>query len=182
MQKQGDPSGAAASFGRVIREHPEDRANTAIAHFELAEIDMASGALPSAIDHYRSALAIDSSDVRYANNLAFALIEAGRPNEALPVLGRALARFPGQAWVHKNYGLALLRSDAAHEAIAAFDRALELDPSLASARGLRAEARAQAHDARGARTDWDAYLAMAHDETERAEIEARLRAMGTIVN
>jgi len=79
-------------------------------------------------------------------------------------------------------GLALLRSDDAREAIPAFDRALELDPSLASALGLRAEARARLNDARGARADWQAYLGMVHDDAERAELEARLRAMRVIAN
>jgi cytochrome c-type biogenesis protein CcmH/NrfG len=112
LRKLDDATGAASCFERVIRDHPGERANVAIAHFGLAEIDMASG--------------------------------------------------------------------AAREAIAALDRALELDPGLSSARGLRAEAKAQLHDAGGARADWDAYLGMAHDETERAGIEARLRAMGTL--
>ena len=182
LGKLGDATGAAASFGRVIREHPDDRANTAIAHFELAEIAMNSGALARAIDHYRSALALDSTAVLYANHLGFALIQVGRPKEALAVLHDALDRFPGEARVHRNYGLALMRSDAAREAIPAFDRALELDPSLSSALGLRAEAKARLHDARGARSDWDAYLRMAHDETERPQIEARLRALGTLSN
>ena len=180
LARSGDATGAATLYGRVIREHPSDRFLASSAHAGLADIDMASSAWPSAIEHWRSALALDSTHVAYSNNLGFSLIQAGRPNEAIPVLLAALARFPGEARLHKNHGLALLQSGAAREAIRAFDRALARDPSLASARGLRAEARAQLHDLRGARADWDAYLGMAHDQSERADLEARLRALGAI--
>jgi Tfp pilus assembly protein PilF len=141
---------------------------------------MASGAYPSATAHYSSALALDSTDVSYFNNLGFALIAAGRPNDAMPVLRDALNRFPGNAHLHKNLGLALLRSGLVRDAILEFGTALGRDASLASAWGLRAEAKAQSHDFAGARADWDVYLGMQHDETERAEIEPRLRALGAL--
>jgi Tfp pilus assembly protein PilF len=182
LRRQGDLNGAAAWYGRVLREFPDDRARGGNAHFELAEIDMASGAIPSAIDHYRNALAQDSTDVRYLNNLGFALTVAGRPNEAMPVLREALNRFPGEARLHKNLGLALLRSGSVRDAIFEFGAALDRDASLASAWGLRAEAKAQSHDFAGARADWNVYLGMRHDEVERAEIEPRLRALGALHN
>ncbi len=178
--KTGDGTRAAALLGRVIKDHPGNRALVSGAHFWLAEIDMASGALASAIDHYRSALALDSTNVLYPNNLAYALIRAGRPNEAAPTLVQALSRFPGEALLHKNLGLALLRAGTPDGALPALDAALERDPGLASAWGLRAEAKARLRDLAGARADWDMYLGMAHDETERPGIEARLRALGAI--
>jgi tetratricopeptide (TPR) repeat protein len=180
LRRSGDANGAAAWYGRVLREFPGDRAHGANAHFQLAEIDMASGAIPSAIEHYRSALAQDSTNVGYYNNLAFALITAGRSNDAMPVIRVALDRFPGEARLHKNLGLALLRSGAARDAITEFGAALERDASLASAWALRAEARAQLRDLPGARADWNVYLGMRHDEGERAEIEPRLRALGAL--
>src|SRR5262249_39988471 len=141
-----------------------------------------SDALPSAIEHYRTALAQDSTSVGYFNSLAFALTSAGRPNEALPVIRAALDRFPGVAALHKNFGLALLRSGSARDAVHEFGAALERTAALASAWGLRAEARAQLRDLAGARADWNTYLGMAHDEVERTEIEARLRALGAIAD
>jgi Tfp pilus assembly protein PilF len=151
-----------------------------MAHFGLAEIDMSAGALPSAIDHYHQALAQDSTIVLYPNNLAFALIRAGRPNLAASVLVRALQRFPGEALLHKNLGLAQLRAGALAGAVEAFDSALDRDPALASAWGLRAEAKAKLHDLAGARSDWNTYLGMAHDESERPGIEAQLRRLGAL--
>jgi Tfp pilus assembly protein PilF len=141
---------------------------------------MAAGALPSAIEHYREALARDSTVSAYPNNLAFALIRDGRPNEAASVLERALERFPSQALLHKNLGLARLRAGKLEGAIQAFDTALDRDPALASAWGFRAEAKAKLHDLAGARSDWNTYLNMAHDESERPAIEGQLHMLGAL--
>ena len=181
-RRTGDATGAAVLFGRVIEERPDDLTLVGNAHYGLAEIDMGSGAFPSAIDHYRQALAVDSTNVAYFNNLAFALVQAGRPGEALPVLNAGIARFPGAAQLHKNLGLAHLRIGGLPEAITALDAALDRDPALASALGLRAEARARMGDLAGARADWDTYLGMLHDETERPAIEAQLRRLGALTN
>jgi len=116
------------------------------------------------------------------NHRAVEQIEADSLREARASLAAALEAEPRYAPSMLNLGLALLRSGDARAAIPAFGRALELDPGLASARGLRAEARAQLNDGRGARADWQAYLGMTHDERERAEIEARLRALGALSN
>ena len=164
----------------LVTEILNEPALASNANYGLAEIDLSAGALPSAIEHYRVALAQDSTNVAYPNNLAFALIRAGRPNEATPVLMRALERFPGEALLHKNLGLARLRTGDLAGAIKSLDAALDGDPSLASAWGLRAEVRARLHDLPGARSDWDTYLGMAHDESERPGIEAQLRRLGAL--
>jgi tetratricopeptide (TPR) repeat protein len=150
------------------------------AHYGLAEIDMGSGAHQSAIEHYRQALALDSTSVAYVNNLAFALIEAGQEGEAVPVLRKGLQRFPGAAQLHKNLGLAYLKSGSWKDAIEAFDAALDRDASLASAWGLRAETRARMRDFPGARRDWNIYLGMLYDEAERPVIEAQLQRLGAL--
>ncbi len=178
--RSGDQTGAATLYARVAKERSNEPELASKAHYGLAEIDVTAGALPSAIEHYRLALAQDSTDVAFPNNLAFALIRAGRPNEAIPVLVQALKRFPGQALVHKNLGLALMRTGDLAGAIKSLDMALDRDPGLASAWGLRAEARAKLHDLPGARADWNTYLGMAHDETERPGIEAQLRRLGAL--
>jgi serine/threonine-protein kinase len=125
-------------------------------------------------DRHTTAVAL--SDRGYQQLQADSLPEARASLEA------ALAAEPRYAPAMLNLGLALLRSGDARAAMPAFDRALELDPGLASALGLRAEARAQLNDARGARADWEAYLGMAHDQAEQADIEARLRALGALSN
>jgi tetratricopeptide (TPR) repeat protein/tRNA A-37 threonylcarbamoyl transferase component Bud32 len=180
LLKSGDPTRAAALYARVAKEHANEPAVAGKAHNGLAEIDMTAGAYPSAIAHYRAALAHDSTELAYPNNLAFALVRAGRPNEAVPVLARALERFPGEALLHKNLGLARLRTGDVAGALAALNTALDRDPGLASAWGLRAEVRARLEDRSGARKDWDTYLGMAHDETERPGLEAQLRRLGVL--
>ena len=180
LQRAGDPTAAATLYGQVARKHAGKPALAAKAHFRLAEIDMAAGALPSAIEHYREALARDSTNAAYPNYLALALIRASRPNEAGSVLVRALERFPGEAMLHKNLGLARLRAGKLEGAVQAFDTALDRDPALASAWGFRAEAKAKLHDLAGARSDWQTYINMAHDESERPAIEAQLRRLGAL--
>jgi Tfp pilus assembly protein PilF len=178
--RAGEDTEASTLFERVLREQPGDSLLAGRAHGGLGDIDMRSRALPSAIGHYGAALALDSTTSAYPNNLGFALIDAGRPDEAVPILERAITRFPGEAMLHKNLGLARLRSDDPAGAIRALHAALDRDPGLASAWALRAEARARSGDRTGARADWQTYLNMEHDEAERPGIEAQLRRLGAL--
>jgi len=61
------------------------------------------------------------------------LIRAGRDSDALAVLDRAVALNGTFAQAHNNRGIALARLGRAALAIAAFERALQLDPGNAEA-------------------------------------------------
>ena len=58
----------------------------------------------------------------------------GQPEEACELYGDLARRFPQSATFLCNWGVALYRTDRREEAIAAFQRALEIDPMLADAR------------------------------------------------
>ena len=140
---------------------------------------MDDGNWPQAVQYLRQGFVLDSSE-RSVNQLGYALVRAAQPAEALGLLRRALGAHPASAPLHKNAGFALLLLDSLRAARAEADRALALDPTLASALGLRARVRLRAGDVRGALTDREAFLAARPDSAEAAAVDAELRAAGAL--
>jgi len=172
---------SAESLYSVVLGLPQARPMMmALAYFGLAGLDKAAGAWSSAVAHLEQGVAADSSIPSVYVELGLALTHAGRPHDALPVLERAIGRFPGQAALHHDAGLALLALGRPREALARLDRALELDPSFTPARGLRAKARALLGDPAGARADWEAYVAAGPDSIDFASIQATLMSTGVL--
>jgi tetratricopeptide (TPR) repeat protein len=119
---------AAETFERVARYADDERlsqeawVNKGAAHGQLEEWDAAIGA-------YQEALRIDDSSDHAASaetNLAYAMWESGRSEQALEHAERAVEidpRFP-QAWY--NRGFFLLERGLAEDAVNAFDNAMRL--------------------------------------------------------
>lgn len=119
---------ATETFERVARlaedEMIEQEAwvNKGAAHVQLEEYDAAIGA-------YRDALRIDDESEHAASaetNLAYALWEAGRTEQALSHAGRAVEldpRFP-QAWYNRGFFLA--ERGLAEDAVHCFNNAIRL--------------------------------------------------------
>jgi serine/threonine-protein kinase len=137
MLRLGDRSRAAELYGRVIRDHPGDPHRLAQAHAGLGDIAMNDASYPAAIEHYGQANALDSTIVANPNNLAFALIGAGRLDEAEAVLRQAMRRFPGVASLYKNAALIHFQRGEYVLALALVDDGIKLDPTLAAAWALR---------------------------------------------
>jgi len=119
---------AADAFERVARFTDDERleqeawVNKGVAHAELEEYDPAIGA-------YREALDVDADEGHSASartNLAYALYESGRGEQALEHAERAVELDPRapQAWY--NRGFFLLERGLAEDAVNAFDNALRL--------------------------------------------------------
>ena len=112
----------AARFADDEGVEQEAWVNKGAAHAELEEYDAAVGA-------YREALDIDDDSEHAATahtNLAFALWESGRSEQALEHAERAVEvdeRF-AQAWY--NRGFFLLERGLAEDAVDAFDNAIRL--------------------------------------------------------
>lgn len=84
---------------------------------------------------------------------AVALQLAGRPDEAIAVLGKALALHPDDALLHNALGGVLGEAGRGDAALAAFRRACELQPGLASAwcnLGMVLQSRGEIEEARSA--------------------------------
>ncbi|MFB6233398.1 MAG: tetratricopeptide repeat protein [Haloarculaceae archaeon] len=119
---------ATDTFERAARFAEDDQltqeawVNKGVAHAQLEEYDAAIGA-------YREALAVDE-DSEFAataeTNLAYALWEFGRTEEALEHAERAVEVDPrfGQAWY--NRGFFLRERGLAEDALNSFDNAIRL--------------------------------------------------------
>jgi tetratricopeptide (TPR) repeat protein len=113
----------AAQFADDERIEQEARVNKGAAHAELEEYDAAIGA-------YREALDIDADSEHAASaetNLAYALWESGRSEQALEHAERAVERDHRFAQGWYNRGFFLLERGLAEEALENFDNALRLD-------------------------------------------------------
>jgi len=112
----------AARLAETDQIAQEAWVNKGVAHAELEEYDAAIGA-------YQEALRIDDESEHAATaetNLAYALWEFGRTEEALEHAERAVELDPrfGQAWY--NRGFFLNERGLAEDAVAAFDNAIRL--------------------------------------------------------
>jgi len=112
----------AARFAEDDRIEQEARTNKGAAHAELEEYDAAIGA-------YREALSLDDDSEHAATahtNLAFALWESGRTEQALEHAERAVEVDPRFAQGWYNRGFFLLERGLAEDARNAFDNAIRL--------------------------------------------------------
>ncbi|WP_435077523.1 tetratricopeptide repeat protein [Halococcus sp. AFM35] len=112
----------AAQFADEERVEQEAWVNKGAAHAELEEYDAAIGA-------YREALDIDADSEHAASaetNLAYALFESGRSEQALEHAERAVERDNRFAQGWYNRGFFLLERGLAEEALENFDNALRL--------------------------------------------------------
>ncbi len=112
----------AARFADDERLEQEAWVNKGVAHAEMEEYDAAIGA-------YKEAIAVDENSDHAATaetNLAYALWEFGRTEEALEHAERAVEIDPrfGQAWY--NRGFFLNERGLAEDAVEAFDNAIRL--------------------------------------------------------
>ena len=95
------------------------------------------GRYDEAEEHYESALRIGPGFKEAINGLAELLLAQERYGEALDRY-RVLAQIePENATTHSQIGIALFKIGRAEEALASFDRALSLDPTLELARNYR---------------------------------------------
>jgi tetratricopeptide (TPR) repeat protein len=158
---------AADAFERVARFAEDDRleqeawVNKGAAHAEMEEWDAAVGA-------YREALNIDDRSEHAATaetNLAYALWESGRTEQALEHAERAVEIDPrfGEAWY--NRGFFLRERGLAEDAVDAFDNALRL--GFRNADILQEKARA--HEQLGEDERAEELAEEANELRERAE-------------
>ena len=134
LLRAGDPGGGE----RLFREVLGVQSDHAGALHGLGAVGLQTGHYQEAIGLLSRALAADRSRVEVQCDLATALVADERPQEALPLLRRALRARP-DAFVHYTHALALFKLDRYEEAEAAVRRALTLAPAHPAAhltRGL----------------------------------------------
>jgi len=127
---------AVSSMKRVFELLPDFPLAPTL-HYLTGEALRELGRYDEAEEHYESALRVGPGFKEAINGLADLLMAQERYGEALDRY-QALARIePENAATHSRIGIALLETGRAEEALASFERALSLDPTLDSAREYR---------------------------------------------
>ncbi len=130
---------AASSMKRVFELLPDFPLAPTL-HYLIGQSLRELGRYDEAEEHYESALRIGPGFKEAINGLAELLLVQERYGEALDRY-RVLARIePENAAAHSRIGIALLKTGRAKEALASFERAISLDPTLESARDYREQA------------------------------------------
>lgn len=148
------------NLSRVLLE--EDKATDALPHVRqalvidsgsvdawrvLGRVEAQLGDVHAALDAYRTAIVLDPNDRWSMNNMGLLLIRAGRYDEALAPLARAvqLGDTPVAAF-QNNLGIALERTGRFTLADSAYRGALEADSGYAKARASLARVEGRSDD------------------------------------
>jgi Tfp pilus assembly protein PilF len=122
---------ATALYQQAAIQHPRQ----ASVHNDLGLCLHRRGLLKESIASLHAAVDLAPDKKLYRNNLATALVDAGRPVEAY----QQLAAAHGEAVAHYNLGYLLASKGDHRQAAAEYQRALALDPSLSPAREALAQ-------------------------------------------
>jgi Flp pilus assembly protein TadD len=108
----GDPAHLAQTFAQAVQNHRQHR-------------------MPEAEELYRQILAVDPNHVDALHMLGVLAYQAGKPEAAVDLIGRAIALNGTNPSFHNNIGEALRYLGRFDEAAAHFAKATELDPAAA---------------------------------------------------
>lgn len=130
VQSGRDPAAALAAFEGALRLDPRQ----ARFYTALAELHLAGGRLPQALEAAQAGRKADPQEVSCANLQAVALMRMGRNKEAAAVAQEALSLDPENAQAHADRGWSLLYEARPELARVSFGQALRIDPKLEHAR------------------------------------------------
>jgi tetratricopeptide (TPR) repeat protein len=102
-------------------------------HTTIGETYADQGIYATAIDEYRKALTLDSSQIRTHFLLGAALLRDGKPAEAVPEFRSALSATPSDATAKYDLALALLQIQQKDEALPIFQQVIQQNPKYADA-------------------------------------------------
>jgi tetratricopeptide (TPR) repeat protein len=131
----------AAMFAGAAIASVSERNRTAPLHRRAALVTV--GVVAAVVCNWPVAV-LDAERMRGATsyNLATALQESGRTEEAIARYRESIARVPGFAPAHLNLGVLLAKANQQDAALAEYEMALRLDPRLAEAHNNIASERA----------------------------------------
>lgn len=119
---------AEALYRRALERSPDDA--TALHYLGLLSQQMGRG---DALDLLRRSVAANPDSADFHSNLAIALGQLGRTDEAVAALDTAIRLRPDHAEAHNNRGVALDKLGRTDDAAAAFREAVRLKPDYADA-------------------------------------------------
>jgi Flp pilus assembly protein TadD len=155
---------AAALLQAGVKRHPRDPR----VRMQFGILRMDQQQVSSALVHFKAAARLDKENPEAWNNLGFALIASGRPDEAVDALRRSLQLDASPLQTRNNLGFALVAADRVDEAWRVFQAAqgpaaahynvgvgLEMNGAADAARARYREALAAEPGYRPARTALD---------------------------
>lgn len=128
---------AEALYGQVLGQSPDHDA----ALHGLGVLRLQGNRPDLAIDYFRRASLLQSTNATYHGNLGIALLTMGKADEAVNALRRCLELKPNFAEAHNTLGNALMAQGHIAEAIDCYERALALKPNYAEAHNNLGNAR-----------------------------------------
>ncbi|HPF70248.1 MAG TPA: tetratricopeptide repeat protein [Candidatus Krumholzibacteria bacterium] len=163
-------------FSKGEWERAQRRA-AALGPYNRGVEQMGADRLAEAEESFRLALqaAPDLHAARY--NLALVLVQRGKADEAVGILGALCDERPNDADFRYAYGHALFMASRADEAAVAFRTVLAADPANRRAAFGLARALEAAGDEPGAIAAWERYLALDADSGWANQARSRLRAL-----
>jgi tetratricopeptide (TPR) repeat protein len=168
-----DDAAAITAYEAALRIRPH--AGTQLA---LAQLYVKAKRSDEAMDGFRRAIALGSDDWRAPYGLGSMLMQAGRAAEAVAMLERARGMNPDGADVQNNLAIAYLRAGDVPSARRTFEGALRADPGDAKA-AIGLGSVIERHDGPdAARAYYERVLRTVRPGEDRAQLEARLRAVG----
>ena len=138
----GDYGGAAESLGRSLTLAPETSQATGL-RLLLGRALVEVGRGEEAADQFRRVLEADPGLVEAQSRLAAVRFGQARYEEALELSRAVVGSLPDSADSHANLGAVLVRLGRRDDAIASFERALELDPAHERAQAALSDARSR---------------------------------------
>ena len=116
LRELGLLNDAETMLVEVVDRHPR----LAVAYGELGVLYLDKKDIDKAIAALQSAVRWDKDNPKYLNNLGFALMAAGQPEEAVDVLRHALRTTGSSAQTRGNLGFALVAAGKTDEALRVF--------------------------------------------------------------
>jgi tetratricopeptide (TPR) repeat protein len=132
----------------------------------IARADATAGRADDELSALTRAVEVNPSNPAPQEARARALIEAGRFDDAYEHYKQMLTRFPQNADALVNFGLLAARLGHPDEAIASWDRAIDVDPSQRNAQLYLAEALARTGQSAAAATHFEEFLKLSGSVTQ----------------
>lgn len=127
LARQGSYEEAIPYLSKAIELNPQDAITPGNLCGALA---LSKGRTIEAIDYCRQAVAALPEDVQGHANLAIALSNAGKVDEAIAELEIASKLVPGDAVIHRNLAIALAQKGRLDEAIQHLEKAMQIAPDF----------------------------------------------------
>lgn len=173
LLRNGQAAEAAALATDWPQRHPQD---LLFRHY-LGDAAMARRDFADAEAQYRAVLAASPQQALARNNLAWVLMEQGKPG-ALAEAEQAVQLAPDQAPLRDTLARALAAAGRLKDALAMQQSALALAPDAPTLRLQLAKLQAQTGDRKSARAEYERLAALGTRFPQHEEVSAGLKALG----